>query len=79
MIVLVAFIALGIGYYMRELKEIVARIEASVKLLIHRQQKEEAQEIAKKKGMSFGAPMTMAELAEMDEEDRIAAVNQQMQ
>lgn len=79
MVIFVAFIALAVGYYARELKESLKRVELALKVLVNKRRQEEAQEIAKKKGMSFGAPMTMEELAEMEDEERIAAINVHMQ
>lgn len=78
LIVLVGFLGVLLGFYAREVREYLKRIEAAVKVLVERKDKVEAQEIVKKKGMSFGAPMSMAELAEMEDEERIAAINSQM-
>jgi len=71
-------IGVALGYFSRETKDALRRIELALKVLVNRQKQEEAQEIAKKKGMSFGAPMSMAELADMEDEERIDALNAQM-
>lgn len=81
LIILTGCVGIGIGYLTRELKEAIKRIELTLKVLIQRQQKQEEQEIieeAKRKTMSFGEPMTMAELQEMTDEERIQAFNVQM-
>lgn len=78
-IILSIAIGLAVGWFGREVREYLKRIEQALKILIQRKDKVEAQEIAQKKGMSFGSPMTMSELAEMEEEERIAAVNATMQ
>lgn len=78
-ILLSTAIGLTVGWFGREVREGFKRIEQALQVLIQRKDKVEAQEIAQKKGMSFGSPMTMSELAEMEEEERIAAVNETMQ
>jgi hypothetical protein len=78
LIVLVGLLGLAIGYFSRETKETLRRIEAALKVLVQRKDKVEAQEIAKKKGMTFGSPMTMSELAEMEEQERIDVLNANM-
>lgn len=78
-IILSIVIGLAVGWFGREVREGLKRIEQALQVLIQRKDKVEAQEIAQKKGMSFGSPMTMSELAEMEEEERIAAVNETMQ
>lgn len=77
-IILVGALGLCVGWFGRETREYLKRIEKALKILVERQQHEEAQEIAKKKGMSFGDPMSMAELADMEDEERIDALNQNM-
>lgn len=78
MLALVLIIGAIAGYLTRELKEAIKRIELALKVLVQRQKRDEAQEIAKKKGMSFGDPMSMADLANMEEEERIEALNKSM-
>lgn len=67
-----------VGYLSREIREYLKRIEAALKILVQRKDKIEAQEIAKKKGMSFGSPMTMSELADMEDSERIETLNRNM-
>lgn len=77
-IILVGALGLCVGYFSREVRDYLKRIEKALKILVERQKREEAQEIAKKKGMSFGDPMSMAELADMEDEERIDALNKNM-
>jgi hypothetical protein len=77
-IILVGLIGAATGFFSREIRETLKRIELALKVLVQRKDKVEAEEVAKKKGMSFGSPMSMAELAEMEDEERIAAINQGM-
>lgn len=73
-----ALTGFGCGYFVRELRNTLKRIEMALRVLVERKDKVEAQEVAKKKGMSFGTPMSMAELAEMEDEERIDALNANM-
>lgn len=71
-------IGLAVGWFGREVREGIKRIEQALRVLIERKDKVEAQEIAKKGGMSFGGPMSMSELAEMEDEERLEALNKDM-
>lgn len=71
-------IGLAVGWFGREVREGLKRIEQALRILIQRKDKVEAQEIAQKKGMSFGGPMSMSELAELEEDERIEALNRDM-
>lgn len=77
-VILVGILGLMVGYLSREIREYLKRIEAALKILVQRKDKIEAQEIAKKKGMSFGSPMTMSELADMEDSERIETLNRNM-
>lgn len=75
---IVALMGFGCGYFVHELRNTLKRIELALRVLVERKDKVEAQEVAKKKGMSFGAPMSMAELADMEDQERIDALNANM-
>jgi len=77
LVVLVGLIGACIGYFSREIRETLKRIELALKVLVQRKDKVEAQEVAKRKGMSFGSPMSMSELAEMEESERLELFNSQ--
>ena len=58
-----------LGYFTREAREALKRIELAVKILLQRKDKED------KKGMSFGDPLTIEEFNELEDEARINALN----
>lgn len=62
-------LGLIIGYFFREIRETLRRIEKAIKRLMERQPEEQ------KKNMSFGEPMSMQDLEEMEDEARINALN----
>lgn len=63
----------GIGYFIREFREQLKRIELGLRVFV---KKREQQEAAEKK-MSYAGPMTMQELNDMEEEAKIEALNLQ--
>lgn len=72
LIALALIIGAIIGYFTREVREALKRIELTLKVLIARQKKEEQQE----KKMTFASPMTMDEYREMEDDAKIQALNE---
>lgn len=60
------------GYFSREVRNMLKRIEMAVQMLYSREKTKEQKE----KKMGLAEPMTMAEYMEMEEEDRLDALNQ---
>lgn len=77
-VVLTLILGVAVGWFGREVREYLKRIEQALKILVQRKDKVEAQQIAKKAGMSFGDTMSMSELAEMEDEERLEALNRDM-
>jgi len=72
-IVLIGFMCLCAGFFTRELRDRLKRVETALRVLLERQKVEEEKE----KKMGFATPMTMEELRNMEEEERINALNVQ--
>lgn len=70
-VVLVGSICLCVGFFSRELRDRLKRVESALRVLLVRQAKEEQKE----KKMGYAEPMSMVEYNELEDEAKINALN----